>query len=277
MAETKDPLDASQEPQEDEAFPDEGPERPLAVVLVSGGMDSLTTAGMAMYDGCDLAFIHFNYGQRTEVAEYRAFLKIADFFSVSEEKRLVVHTNFFTQAGGSALTQPSVDVPEADLESGEIPITYVPFRNAVLLSMAVGWAEVLGAKLVYYGAVSQDSSGYPDCRPAFIEAFNGLVKEGTRPGSGIRVVAPLVEMTKADIVHAASSMGLPLEDTWSCYAGNQEACGVCDSCALRLRGFREAGIEDPVKYARRASASRAERKERIRRLNLLLRALTKAS
>ncbi len=258
-------------------FPDVGSDRPLAVVLVSGGMDSLTAAGMAMYDGCDLAFIHYNYGQRTEVAEYRSFKRISDFFGVPEERRLVVHTNFFTLAGGSALTQPTLDVPKADLDSDEIPVTYVPFRNAVLLSMAVGWAEVLGARFVYYGAVSQDSSGYPDCRPDFIDAFNKLVVQGTKPGSGIQVVAPLVEMTKAEIVHAASSMGLPLEHTWSCYSSNEAACGVCDSCALRLRGFREAGIEDPVRYARRSSADQAARVERIKKLNVLLRALTKAS
>ena len=277
MVDTEGFSDALQGRTTDEVFPDTNPARPLAVVLVSGGMDSLTAAGMAMYDGCDLAFIHFNYGQRTEVAEYRAFNRVAGFFGVPEERRLVVHTNFFTQAGGSALTSPSVDVPRAHLDAGNIPVTYVPFRNAVLLSMAVGWAEVLGAKLVYYGAVSQDSSGYPDCRPSFIEAFNALVAEGTKPGSGIRVVAPLVNMTKAEIVHAASSMGLPLEDTWSCYSSNEAACGLCDSCALRLRGFREAGIKDPVPYVRASSADRAGRITRIRKLNVLLRALTKAS
>jgi 7-cyano-7-deazaguanine synthase len=277
MRDSKDSPEALEEGKGDAPFPDRGSDRQLAVVLVSGGMDSLTAAGMAMYDGLDLAFIHFNYGQRTEAAEFRSFNRIADFFGVPEERRLVVHTNFFTQAGGSALTQPSLDVPEADLDSKDIPVTYVPFRNAVLLSMAVGWAEVLGARFVYYGAVSQDSSGYPDCRPDFIEAFNKLVVEGTKAGSGIEVVAPLVNMTKAEIVHAASSMGLPLEDTWSCYSSNDAACGVCDSCALRLRGFREAGIEDPVRYARRSSADRAARIERIKKLNVLLRALTKAS
>jgi len=252
-------------------------ESPLAVVLLSGGMDSLTAAGVALRDGCALALIHFNYGQRTEEAEYRAFLKIADFFAVPEQRRLVVHTNFFALAGGSALTSSKVAVPAANLDSKEIPVTYVPFRNAVLLSMAVGWAEVLGAKRVYYGAVSQDSSGYPDCRPSFIEAFNRLVAEGTKPGSGIEVRAPLVAMTKAQIVQTAREMGLPLEATWSCYVRNDFACGVCDSCALRLRGFEQAGVQDPIAYKRPVSFSGEAARERVRRLSVLLRALTRVS
>jgi 7-cyano-7-deazaguanine synthase len=254
----------------------EGPGKPLAVVLLSGGMDSLTAAGMAAREGYDLALIHFNYGQRTEAAEFRAFGRIADFFGVPEARRLVVHTNFFSLAGGSALTRADIPVPEADLDSTAIPPTYVPFRNAVLLSMAVGWAEVLGATRVFYGAVSQDSSGYPDCRPSFIRAFNALAGEGTRPGSGIMVVAPLVAMTKADIVREALAMGLPLAFTWSCYARNDRACGVCDSCALRLRGFMQAGVKDPIPYGKPAAVlTEPERRERVRRLAVLLKALTK--
>ncbi len=257
--------------------PTSDPEAPVAVVLLSGGMDSLTAAGVALRDGHALALIHFNYGQRTEEAEYRAFLRIADFFAVPERRRLVVHTNFFALAGGSALTSSKVAVPAANLDSKEIPATYVPFRNAVLLSMAVGWAETLGARRVYYGAVSQDSSGYPDCRPSFIEAFNRLATEGTRPGSGIQVLAPLVDMTKAQIVQAATEMGLPLEATWSCYVRNDFACGVCDSCALRLRGFEQAGVPDPITYGRSVSFGREAARERVRRLSVLLRALTQAS
>lgn len=253
------------------------PERPLAVVMMSGGMDSLTAGGFAQREGFELALIHFNYGQRTEEAELRAFNRLAAFFGVPRERQLVVHTNFFSQVGRSALTTGDIDVPPADLDSHAIPATYVPFRNAVLLSMAVSWAEALGAKAVYYGAVSADSSGYPDCRPSFVEAFNGVVAEGTRPESGIRIHAPLVNMTKAEIVELASSMGLPLEHTWSCYSRNDLACGECDSCALRLRGFDQAHIKDPLPYAKTRAVRDAERREAIRRLSVLLKALTKAS
>jgi 7-cyano-7-deazaguanine synthase len=247
---------------------------PLAVVMLSGGMDSLVAAGLAVQVGFELALIHFNYGQRTEEAELRAFRRIAEYFGVPAERRLVAHTNFFAIAGGSALTTGSIAVPAADLSSKTIPITYVPFRNAVLLSMAVGWAEVLGARAVYYGAVSADSSGYPDCRASFVEAFNRLVDQGTRPESAIEVRAPLVDMTKADIVRLASKMGLPLGMTWSCYSRNDLACGACDSCALRLRGFKEAGLEDPLPYARPAAQEAALRLEKARRLRALLHALT---
>jgi 7-cyano-7-deazaguanine synthase len=248
--------------------------RPLAVVMLSGGMDSLTAAGVAMREGYDLALIHFNYGQRTEEAELRAFKRIAQFFNVVPERQLVVHTNFFTQIGGSALTESSLAVPKADLHSTTIPITYVPFRNAVLLSMAVGWAETLGAHAVYYGAVSADSSGYPDCRPSFVEAFNRVVSEGTRPEITIQVKAPLVNMTKPEIVELANYIGLPLEHTWSCYSRNDVACGTCDSCALRLRGFEQAGIPDPIRYAK-PGRSDAEKREIVRRLNVLMRALAR--
>jgi len=249
--------------------------KPLAVVLLSGGMDSLTATGMARRDGFDLALIHFNYGQRTEEAELRAFKRIADWFEVPEARRLVVHTNFFTLAGGSALTDRSLKVPEGDLHSRAIPPTYVPFRNAVLLSMAVAWAETLGAQAVYYGAVSQDSSGYPDCRPEFVAAMNALVREGTRPETRIEVRAPLVHLAKADIVKAALDMGLPLERSWSCYRRNDRACGTCDSCALRLRGFALAGIPDPIPYAPPGAPDREALRERARRLVRLLNALAR--
>lgn len=246
---------------------------PLAVVLLSGGMDSLTAAGMARRDGFRLALIHFNYGQRTEEAELRAFKKIADWFEVPEDRRLVVHTNFFRLAGGSALTDRSLPVPEADPQSRAIPPTYVPFRNAVLLSMAVGWGETLGAEAVYYGAVSQDSSGYPDCRPEFVAAMNALVREGTRPETRLEVRAPLVHLSKADIVKAALEMGLPLERSWSCYRRNDRACGTCDSCALRLRGFSLAGVPDPIPYAAPGGPDREALRERALRLLRLLNAL----
>jgi len=248
--------------------------RPLAVVLLSGGMDSITAAGIALQEGFELALIHFNYGQKTEEAELRAFGRIASFFGVPAERRLVVHTNFFTLAGGSALTEGGRAIPPADLGSKKIPPTYVPFRNAVLLSMAVGWAEVLGARTVYYGAVSQDSSGYPDCRPAFVDAYNRLVDAGTKPETAIQIRAPLLDMTKADIIRTAAKLALPLDLTWSCYARNDLACGACDSCALRLRGFEAAGIADPIPYARSVAAAAEARLEKARRLRTLLRALT---
>ncbi len=263
----------------DFASPFSPPPKPLAVVLLSGGMDSLTAAGIAAREGHELALIHFNYGQRTEEAELRAFNKIADFFGTGAKLRLVVHTNFFSLAGGSALTDKAVEVPAANLGQTGIPVTYVPFRNAVLLSMAVGWAETIGARAVYYGAVSQDSSGYPDCRPEFIRAFNSLVEAGTKPESRIEVLAPLVNMTKAEIVKAALEMGLPLNATWSCYARNDRACGACDSCALRLRGFAQAGVEDPVPYLKtkpgQPPLDAAAKAERVRKLSLLLKALTR--
>lgn len=250
----------------------------LAVVLLSGGMDSLATAGVARRDGFDLALIHFNYGQRTEEAELRAFRRLADFLEVPAERRLVAHTNFFAQAGGSALTDTRVPVPEADLSRKDVPPTYVPFRNAVLLSMAAAWAETLGATAVYYGAVSADSSGYPDCRPSFVNAFNRLVSEGTKSGPDLVVRAPLVDLTKAQIVLLAMEMGLPLELSWSCYTRNDRACGACDSCALRRRGFEQAGIPDPTPYAPTPQQMAEERQRKLdaaRRLARLMNALTR--
>jgi len=249
--------------------------RPVAVALLSGGMDSLTAAGLALRDGFDLALIHYNYGQRTEEAELRAFQRIAAHFGVPRDRQLVVHTNFFNQVGASALTSKDIAVPKADLESKEIPVTYVPFRNAVLLSMAVSWAEAIGARAVYYGAVSADSSGYPDCRASFVDAFNRVVSEGTRPTSGIRVTAPLVNMSKPEIVEMATYMGLPLELTWSCYTRNDLACGECDSCALRRRGFEQAGLKDPIPYAKPKAIRDADRREAVRRLSVLMKALTR--
>jgi 7-cyano-7-deazaguanine synthase len=180
--------------------------------------------------------------------------------------------------GASALTDAAIAVPKADLETRAIPPTYVPFRNAVLLSMAVGWAEAIGARFVYYGAVSQDSSSYPDCRPEFLDAFNALVKAGTKPETRVKVRAPVQQQTKAQIVQTARALGLPLEHTWSCYRRNDRACGTCDSCALRLRGFEQAGIPDPIPYATEAPTmvvDEAARAERVRRLKVLLKALAR--
>jgi 7-cyano-7-deazaguanine synthase len=193
----------------------------------------------------ELALLHVRYGQRTESRELRAFHEIADFYRA--DRRLVVDARSLAAIGGSSLTDPSIPVPGAGPARGEVPTTYVPFRNAHLLCIGVSWAETLAAGQVYIGIEAE--SGYPDCRAAFLDAFNGAVREGTRPDSGIRVVAPLLRMDKAAIVGLGLRLGAPLERTWSCYRNEDLACGTCDSCAIRLRGFRAAGVEDPIRYA----------------------------
>ena len=208
-------------------------------------MDSCVAAAVAAQDH-DLGFLHVNYGQRTERRELRAFEEIADFYGVS--RRLVVDARCLSAVGGSSLTDASMPVPEADVDRWEVPTTYVPFRNAHLLCIGVSWAEALGARKVYVGV--EVESGYPDCSAGFIEAFNRAVTAGTRPGSGIEVVAPLVAMKKAGVVRLWMALGAPLHLTWSCYRSEGLACGRCDSCALRLRGFRLAGVKDLIAYAR---------------------------
>jgi len=217
-----------------------------AVVLLSGGMDSCVTAAVARADGYHLALLHSDYGQRTEARERRAFQQIADFYQVSE--RLVVDQRYFAQIGGSSLTDPGIAVSPANLESKEIPTSYVPFRNAHFLSAAVSWAEVIGAERIYIGAVAADSSGYPDCRPQYYRAFQELVRAGTRPDTRIEIVAPLISLHKHEIVKKGIELGAPLHLSWSCYQSSEKACGTCDSCALRLRAFRQAGVRDPIPY-----------------------------
>ncbi len=218
----------------------------LAVCLVSGGMDSCVTAAMARRDGCELAFLHVSYGQRTQARELRAFSEIADFYGV--EKRLAVSIEHLAKIGGSSLTDTQIPVTEADIDSKEIPASYVPFRNAHLLSIAASWAETIGAERIYIGAVAEDSSGYPDCRPEFFAAFNKAIETGTKPGTKIEIFTPVIDLRKSEIVSLGLMLGAPLDLTWSCYRESERACGNCDSCALRLRGFREAGIEDPIAY-----------------------------
>lgn len=222
-------------------------ERPLSVVLSSGGLDSAVTAAIAASVG-DIALLHANYGQRTEARELQAFTGIADHYGVLPDKRLVVDMTFLRDIGGSALTDTSIEVPEGDLAREGVPVTYVPFRNAHLLSAGVSWAEATGAVSVYIGAVEEDSSGYPDCRSAFLRAFEEAVNLGTRPGRLMRIMAPLVRLTKKEIVEIGVKLDAPFELTWSCYTDSEVACGSCDSCLLRLRGFREAGVEDPITY-----------------------------
>ncbi len=216
-----------------------------AVVLLSGGMDSCVCAALAARDH-DAAALHVSYGQRTEDRELQSFLAVCQRLGISE--RLVVRNEALKLIGGSALTDEKIAVPEAHPEGRQIPVTYVPFRNAHFLSVAVSWAEVRGASKIYIGAVEQDSSGYPDCRPAYYQAFNEVIKAGTKEG-GIEVVTPLIAMRKADIVRLGLELDAPFDLTWSCYSREDRACGVCDSCVLRLRAFHEAGAVDPLPYA----------------------------
>jgi len=220
-----------------------------AVVLVSGGMDSCVVAAMAKRTH-RLAFLHASYGQRTERRERQAFDAIADFFDVQE--RLAVRLDHFVKIGGSALTDERIAVPEGgtgEVASGSgIPVTYVPFRNAHFLAVAVSWAEVIGAGAVFIGAVEEDSSGYPDCRPEYYRKFEELVRVGTRPETHIAIVTPVIAMRKSEIIRRGGELSAPLELTWSCYQSEEEACGVCDSCRLRLQAFAEASATDPIPY-----------------------------
>jgi 7-cyano-7-deazaguanine synthase len=210
-------------------------------------MDSCVTAAIARQTH-DLALVHASYGQRTERRERRAFDEIADFYKVAQ--RLAVNLDHFSQIGGSALTDRQIAVPEGSAEAtgNEIPLTYVPFRNAHFLAVAVSWAEVIGATAVFIGAVAEDSSGYPDCRPEYYRVFQQLVREGTRPETHIEMMTPVIGMRKREIIQRGVELGAPLDRTWSCYQFEDEACGVCDSCRLRLRAFAEAGIRDPIAY-----------------------------
>lgn len=220
--------------------------RNMSIVLVSGGMDSCVTATMAADQSNDLAFLHISYGQRTESRERKAFNDIADFYRV--EKRLDISIEHLAKIGGSSLTDQKIEVSEADLDSKQIPTSYVPFRNANMLSIAVSWAEAIGADAIYIGAVTEDSSGYPDCRPEFYEAFQKTIDTGTKPDTHIQIRTPIIHLSKADIVKKGIELNAPLHLTWSCYRDNDLACGTCDSCALRLRGFEKAGIKDPIPY-----------------------------
>ena len=222
-----------------------------AVVLLSGGMDSCVTLAQAIEDGSHVHALHVNYGQRTQDRELRAFHDICDHYSV--EQRLVVDISHLAAIGGSSLTDATMSVAEANLDTQHIPTSYVPFRNANILAIAASWAEVLEATSIYIGAVEEDGSGYPDCRAAFFAAFEEVIALGTRPGQRVRIVTPLINLTKHRIVEEGMRLHAPLHLTWSCYQGQDLACGTCDSCALRLRGFAQAGVEDPIPYAIRPS------------------------
>jgi len=237
--------------------------QPKAVVLLSGGMDSCVVAAIAR-ETHELALVHASYSQRTERRERQAFDEIADFYGVKE--RLIVRLDHFAQIGGSALTDKRIAVPEGahtplgirqgttpgtPTSGNEIPSTYVPFRNAHFLAVAVSWAEVIGANAVFIGAVAEDSSGYPDCRPEYYRVFQQLVREGTRPETRIEIVTPVIGMRKREIIQRGIDLGAPLDRTWSCYQFEDEACGSCDSCRLRLNAFAEAGVADPIAYRAR--------------------------
>ena len=228
----------------------------LSIVLLSGGLDSAVVASVAAADassesGGALALLHVNYGQRTEARELKSFTDIAAHMGVAESRRLVVDISHLSEIGGSALTDENIELPDGDLENRDVPITYVPFRNAHLLCIAVSWAEVIGAGSVYIGAVEEDSSGYPDCRKDFFTSFQETARLGTRPETAIEIKTPLIGLKKSEIVALARKLGAPLHLTWSCYKDSELACGRCDSCLLRLRGFKEARVEDPIPYAER--------------------------
>lgn len=229
----------------------------LAVVLISGGLDSCVTTAIAA-ERYEVAGLHVTYGQRTAARERRAFDEIADFYGVSE--RLVADLRYLRDIGGSALTDERIPVPrapdslwraspESRVVSSSIPVTYVPFRNTHLLAIAVSWSEVLGARRIFIGAVAEDSSGYPDCRPEYYRAFNQLIEVGTRPETRIEVVTPIIHMRKSEIVQKGVALGAPLQLSWSCYQAEDRACGQCESCVLRIRAFRQAGFIDPIPYA----------------------------
>ncbi len=227
--------------------------KPKAVVLMSGGMDSCVTAGIAGRD-FEIAALHASYGQRTERRELQSFHQLARHFDAVE--KLVVRLDYFSSIGGSSLTDSALPIRDADLTSRDIPNTYVPFRNAHFLSIAASWAEVLGAHKIFIGAVWEDSSGYPDCRPEYYDAMNAVIRAGTRPSADITVETPLIYLSKPDIVKEGVELGAPFELTWSCYRDSDVACGVCDSCALRLRAFQEAGVVDPIAYATKPEYAR---------------------
>jgi 7-cyano-7-deazaguanine synthase len=218
----------------------------LAVCLVSGGMDSCVTAAIANEENDELAFLHVSYGQRTEQRERKAFEELADHYHVT--KRMAVSIEHLKKIGGSSLTDQTIPVSRANLKASSIPTSYVPFRNAHLLAIATSWAEIIGATSIYIGAVAEDSSGYPDCRPEFYAAFQQVINIGTKPETSISIRTPVINMRKCEIVLKGNELAAPLELTWSCYTGESEACGECDSCALRLRAFREANVTDPIPY-----------------------------
>lgn len=220
--------------------------KPKAVILLSGGMDSTVCVAEAINDQFEPCTLHVNYGQRTEMKELESFNAVSDYFNVKH--RLVTDIKHLVAIGGSSLTDKKIEVSKADLTNQEIPTSYVPFRNANILSIAVSWAEVIGANAIYIGAVEEDSSGYPDCRKSFFEQYEKMVELGTKPSTQIKIKTPIIHLKKSEIVKRGLELNVPFKLTWSCYQSQTEACGVCDSCALRLRGFHLAQTSDPIPY-----------------------------
>jgi 7-cyano-7-deazaguanine synthase len=220
-----------------------------AVILISGGMDSLVTTAIAIDQGFEPAAMHINYGQRTWKKELESFQSICSHYGIT--RRLEVDAAYLSRIGGSSLTDYSMPVSGPDLRGTTIPTSYVPFRNAQFLSMAVSWSEVIGAERIFIGAVEEDSSGYPDCRKVFYNAFNTVISLGTKPETHIEIVTPLIEMQKSQIVQKGLELDVPFGYSWSCYKSEGKACGVCDSCARRLRAFELAGVKDPIEYEQR--------------------------
>lgn len=216
-----------------------------AICILSGGMDSTLASYMAKNDGYEIIAVHFNYGQRTQDRELKAFRDICDDLKILEKYEIDIP--FFTQIGASALTDKTIDVPTGGIEAG-VPITYVPFRNGIFLSITAAIAEKEGATAMYIGVVQEDSSGYPDCTDEFITKMEKAINQGTKEETKIEILTPLVHLSKAQIVQEAIKLNVPLEHTWSCYKEEKEACGVCDSCRLRLNGFKIAGVKDPISY-----------------------------
>lgn len=221
---------------------------PRAVVLLSGGMDSCVSMAHAIAEGFDVGALHVNYGQRTQDRELAAFNDVCNHYGI--QQRLVCDITHLAMMGGSSLTDATIEVSNAKLDSTVIPTSYVPFRNANILAIATSWAEVIGATALFIGAVEEDASGYPDCRETFFDAFQRVIRLGTKPGSDITIYTPVIHHSKRMIVEDGMRMNAPLHLTWSCYRDSDEACGTCDSCALRLRGFLQAGIDDPIAYQR---------------------------
>jgi 7-cyano-7-deazaguanine synthase len=217
----------------------------IAIVSLSGGLDSCVTTAIANEE-YELALFHANYKQRTEKRELKSFNDIGDFYGI--EKRLIIDFSHFSKIGGSSLTDWNLTVKNANLSNNSIPNSYVPFRNANILSACMSWGEVINASAIFMGAVHEDSSGYPDCRPEFFASFEKMAKLGTRPETNIKIITPVINFSKKEIVLKGKELNAPLHLTWSCYKNEDAACGICDSCALRLRGFQLAGIEDPINY-----------------------------
>ncbi len=218
-----------------------------AIVLLSGGMDSLAVAAIANEKHKEMLFLHLNYNQKTHLKERDCFYKISDFYQVPLAHRKIIDMSFLGQIGGSSLTDVSMNVTEFAGDSDEIPTSYVPFRNTHIIALAVSWAEVMGATKIYMGANEEDSPGYPDCRQEYFDVYNKLIEKGTSC-SNIEIVTPIIQMKKSEIIQVAIDKKAPLNLSWSCYKNTDEACGTCDSCAIRLRGFKDLGIKDPIKY-----------------------------